>query len=246
MKCVIKQPSYIPWRGFFDQLNRADLFIFFDDAPFDSRSWRNRNQIKTAEGLRWLSVPVFDKGRANEAMPLNQVRINWERNWNQEHFDLIGEAYRTAPYFEQVIQLIEPFYHHRYELLADFTVDYTETLAGCLGISHTRLIRSSSLPGITGQKNERLINMLTRVGADEYLSGPINQDVVDLSLFREAGIKVDFMDFDYPEYPQLYPPFEPQVSVLDLLFMTGPHASDYLRQPGLTKGSPSSEGEFIE
>lgn len=231
MKCVIKQPSYIPWRGFFDQLNRADLFIFYDDVPYDRPSWRNRNQIKTPEGLRWLSVPVIDKNSTTDVPPLHQVRINWERAWNQEHLELMRMSYLDAPFFNQIIQLIEPIYQQRYELLADFTVDFCETLAGCLGISHTRFMRSSGLTGITGQRNERLIQILKRVGADQYISGPSSQDFVDTSLFDKAGITVEFMHYNYPAYSQLYPPYEPHVSILDLLFMTGARAIEYLNQP---------------
>lgn len=58
MSAAILQPSYIPWRGFFHLIQKADTFVFYDDVQYDEHGWRNRNQIKTANGLQWLTIPV--------------------------------------------------------------------------------------------------------------------------------------------------------------------------------------------
>lgn len=229
MKCVILQPSYIPWRGYFDQIYQADTFIFYDDVQYDKHGWRNRNRIKTSQGTRWLTIPVQTKGNVTEHIPINQIKIDWRQPWNRKHWATIQQAYCKAPYFDQYVPLLEPFYRQPTELLADFTIDLTIALAGALGISHTRFLRSSSL-NIGGTKTERLINILTHVGASDYLSGPSAQDYIEPQKFAAAGINLAYIVYNYPEYPQLYPPYDGQVSILDLLFMTGPKALQYIVQ----------------
>ena len=114
------------------------------------------------------------------------------------------------------------------EFLADFTIDFTIALARELGNEHTRFLRSSELAGIDGQKTDRLIQILQVVDATHYISGPSARDYIEKEKFESAGIGLEYMEYNYPEYLQLYPPFDPHVSILDLLFMTGPEAPNYI------------------
>jgi hypothetical protein len=228
MNVVILQPSYIPWRGVFDQIQRADLFIFYDDVQYDKRGWRNRNQIKTSHGRQWLTIPVYSRGAQTQNIPINQIHIAWDGPWNEAHLKAIRHSYSKAPHFDQYLALLETFYRRRDELLADFTIDFSIALARALGNTHTRFMRSSEIAGITGQKTDRLIQILEAVGATHYVSGPSARDYIENEKFDRAGITLEYMQYDYPEYPQLYPPFDPQVSVLDLLFMTGSEAPHYI------------------
>lgn len=229
MKCVILQPSYIPWRGYFHQIDLADLFIFYDDVQYDKHGWRNRNRIKTPEGTRWLTIPVHTAGVIEHHTQINQIRIDWRKPWNQGHLQMIKSAYRKAPFFRPYVPLLEDFFSRTPELLANFTIDLTIALARELGIQHTRFIRSSSLD-VTGSKTDRLVQILKLVGASDYLSGPSARDYIEADKFQAAGISLDYTVYDYPEYPQLYPPYDPQVSILDLLFMTGPDALRYIKK----------------
>jgi hypothetical protein len=227
MNCVILQPSYIPWRGVFEQIYRADLFIFYDDVQYDKHGWRNRNRIKTHQGTQWLTIPVHARGAPAQHTPINQIKIDWRQPWNSKHWSTLQQAYTKAPYFQYYAPLLEDFYHQRPDLLADLTIDLTVALARELGIAHTIFLRSSRL-GVNGDKTGRLVQILKLLGADRYLSGPSAQDYIEKDRFQEAGIHLEFMRYDYPEYPQLYPPFDPQVSILDLLFMTGPEALNHI------------------
>ena len=227
MKCVILQPSYIPWRGVFDQINKADVFVFYDDVQYDKRGWRNRNQIKTPRGRLWLTIPVYSRGAQTEHIPIHQVRIVWEQPWNRDHWKALQHSYAKAPYFDRYADLLERFYTRQDTLLADFTIDFTVALAGELGIRHTRFLRSSELK-VEGQKTDRLIAILKELGADHYISGPSAKDYIEDEKFQAAGIKLEYMVYNYPDYPQLYPPFDPNVSILDLLFTTGPEAPRYI------------------
>lgn len=227
MRCVILQPSYIPWRGYFDQIYKADVFIFYDDVQYDKNGWRNRNRIKTSNGPLWLTIPVLHRGSVIEHTPINEIQIDWSKDWMRKHWLTIRQSYSKAPYFEEYAEILETFYQTRPEFLADFTTDLTIALARTIGIEHTRFVRASSL-GASGQKTERLIELLRKIGADHYISGPSAKDYLEQEKLTENGIGLEWMTYVYPEYAQLYPPFDPQVSILDLLFMTGSQAGRYI------------------
>ncbi len=227
MKCVILQPSYIPWRGYFHQIEKADLFVFYDDVQYDRRGWRNRNKIKTAQGPKWLSIPVYARGVQQSKTAINEIQIVNDDDWNETHWKSIELAYHKAPFFNDYAFLINEFYQRKPTYLADFTIETTIALAYQLGIRNTEFIRSSTLE-VEGSKSERLINILQKVGATHYISGPSAKEYIDEERFKNAGITLEYMSYDYREYPQLHPPYDPQVSVLDLLFMTGPQALSYI------------------
>ena len=230
MNAVILQPSYIPWRGYFDQIRRADLFIFYDDIQYDKRGWRNRNQIKTPRGRQWLTIPVHSRGSQTENIPINQIRIVWDSLWNQDHLKTLRQSYAKAPHFDQYLPLLEKFYQRHDEFLADFTIDLTIAIALELGNKYTRFMRSSELSGIGGHKTERLVQILRSVGATHYISGPSAGDYIEQEKFDEAGITLEYINYNYPEYSQLYPPFDPYVTILDLLFMAGKDAANNFDQ----------------
>jgi hypothetical protein len=228
LKCVILQPSYIPWRGFFHLIQKADTFVFYDDVQYDKRSWRNRNRIKTANGSIWLTIPVFNRGFQLNQTPINEIKINNEEDWAKKHLMSIRYSYAKAPFFKEYFPLIEEFYQNAPASLADFTIDTTVKLANALGITETKFLRSSELQ-VEGQKTDRLIEVLKKVGATHYISGPAARDYIEDDKFSAAGITLEYMNYDYEEYPQLYPPFDGQVSIIDLLFMTGKDAPKYIR-----------------
>jgi hypothetical protein len=227
MNVVILQPSYIPWRGYFDQIRRADLFIYYDDIQYDKHGWRNRNQIKTAQGKQWLTIPVHSHG-VTDGIPIKDVRIDWSKPWAKNHLKALTFAYSKAPYFKKYLPLLDSFYARHDETLADFTIATTEAITRALGILSTRFMRSSEMMGINGQKTDRLIQILSKVGAKHYISGPSARDYIEQDKFDAAGITLEYIKYDYPAYEQFFPPFEPFVSVLDLLFMTGERAFDHI------------------
>lgn len=224
---VILQPSYIPWRGFFDLIHRADVFVFYDDVQYDKRGWRNRNRIKTSEGTQWLTIPVSSKGSRTHGLLLSEAQIIWEQDWARKHWLTLKRSYARAPYFADYAPMLEALYAKRPERLIDFTIELTLALSAALGITKTRFLRSSEL-GVAGAKTERLVRILERVSADQYLSGPSAASYIDTNVFAEATIGLEYMVYDYAPYDQMYPPYDPAVSVLDLLFMRGPEAAAYI------------------
>lgn len=226
MNVVILQPSYIPWRGYFDQIRRADLFIFYDDIQYDKHGWRNRNQIKTHQGKQWLTIPVNSKG-VTSGISIKDVRIDGSKPWAKSHLKSLTISYSKSPYFKSYLPLLESMFERKDEMLADFTIETSILLARELGFTSTRFMRSSELSNIDGQKTDRVINVLKQVGATHYLCGPSASSYMEPEKFATAGISFEYMQYNYPEYSQLHPPYDPFVSILDLLFMTGKDAVKY-------------------
>ena len=229
LNCVILQPSYLPWRGYFHQIQKADVFVFYDDVQVDKHGWRNRNLVKGPNGPQWLSVPILSKG-ATHGLALKDVRIDpSDPTWARKHWQTLKQLYGKMPHFKRYADVLAPFYEDPPELLAELTIDTTVALARAMGLA-PRFVRSSEL-NVEGSKIERLVAITRHVGATHYVTGPSATNYLDEDLFHCAGIDVEYMEYDYPEYKQRFPPFEPQVSIVDLLFAVGPEAPRYIWDP---------------
>ena len=227
MRCVVLQPSYIPWRGYFHQIQKADVFVFYDDVQYDKHGWRNRNRIKTREGTRWLTVPVHTKSHGRTRLRINEIQIDGSTNWAQRHWRSLTQSYGKAPFFGRYAPLLEPIYRDPPACLADLDIALTMILARALGLAGARFVRSSAL-GLSGARMERLVSVLRAVGATRYVSGPAARAYLDEAELAREGIGLEYMRYDYPAYEQLHPPYDPAVSIVDLLFMEGPRAADFI------------------
>jgi hypothetical protein len=207
-------------------MQKADVFVFLDDVQFDKHGWRNRNRIKTAQGTQWLTIPVNSSGTA-AGTTINEVQVCSSNRWHRKHSRTIMQSYSRAPFFSKYWDVLIPLIEKPADLLVDITIPLTIQLAELLGIEDRRFIRSSDL-GCTGAKTERLIEILNSVGATRYISGPSAREYLDETAFARAGIVIEYMTYNYSAYPQLHPPFDSHVSILDLLFMTGPDAPFYI------------------
>ena len=225
-RVAIVQSNYIPWKGYFDLINSVDEFILFDDVQYTVRDWRNRNKIKTSRGVIWLSIPVEVKGRFHQR--IREARVS-DGNWQATHWKSLAQAYSKAPYFARYREHLEALYQGSFSpYLSEINYTFLSTLCLLLGI-HTPLTWSWDYDLVPG-KTERLVSLCQQAGATEYVSGPAAKSYLDETLFAEAEIGVRWMDYsDYPEYHQLFPPFEHAVSVLDLLFNEGPYAWRYMK-----------------
>jgi hypothetical protein len=224
-RVAIVQSSYIPWKGYFDLMRQVDEFILYDDAQYTRRDWRNRNQIKTKDGLLWLTVPVEVKGRFHQSV--KEVTIS-DRGWADRHFKSIMSTYARAPFFRHYRETLEDLYRRAtHPRLSDVNRHFLEGLAPMFGI--TTPIRWSMDYELPQGRVERLVALCERAGATAYLSGPSARAYMDHGLFVQAGIDVSYIDYQsYAAYPQLYPPFVHQVSAIDLLLSLGPGAAGYL------------------
>jgi hypothetical protein len=221
----IIQPNYIPWRGYFDFIREVDVFIFLDDVQFTRRDWRTRNRIKLPDGgTKWLTVPV--KGGRDQL--IHDVRLDNAQNWTRKHWESMRHCYGKSPHFGEYSATLEALYEPgRYERLVDLNVDFTVQVCSWLGLA-PRFLNSSDIHA-EGAKDDRLLSLVEHLGGDVYLSGPAARDYIRPELWSEAGVELRYKDYDgYPAYRQISEPFEPAVTVLDLLFMTGAEAPDYI------------------
>lgn len=228
-RVAIVQSNYIPWKGYFDIINQVDEFILYDDRQYTRRDWRNRNLIKTANGLLWLTIPVRVKGRFEQR--IDETKIS-EPEWAQRHWKTISHAYASAPYFERLRDVFAALYAAPGdEHLSAINRRFLEAICGILGIQ-TRFSWSTEYPAV-GDRTERLVSLCRLAGAQEYLSGPAARAYIEEERFQEAGIALTYMDYSgYPEYSQLHGAFEHGVSIIDLLFNAGPDAPRFMKSFG--------------
>lgn len=226
MKVLISQSNYIPWKGYFDAIQLADVFVMYDDMQYTKRDWRNRNQIKTTNGLQWLSIPVKVKGKFWQK--INEVEV-LDQYWSEKHWKTVVQNYRKAPCFQEYGPVFEALYQSATDpLLSKINYRFLKAIAEILGI--TTQFRWSSEFDLQGDKTEKLLNICKDLKATHYLSGPAAKNYLEVDLFQDNGIEVTWMDYSgYPEYPQLFGPFSHNVTILDLLFNTGSAATSYMK-----------------
>jgi hypothetical protein len=225
MRIAIIQSCYIPWKGFFDLIGQCDEYVIYDGVQYVKRHWHNRNRIKTANGLEWLTIPVVTKGRFEQ--PIDQVEI--EKPWADRHWRALELAYNRAPFFAPFAPTVKNWYERadKQARLTDVNEIFLRGIAELLHL-RTRIVRDTAYPA-QGAKTERLLAIAGAAGADRYLSGPSAQEYFDEPLFTAAGITPEWMSYQgYPQYPQLHGDFDHAVTALDLLFNTGPDAPRYL------------------
>ncbi len=227
-KIAVVQSNYIPWKGYFDLIRSVDAFVLYDDVQYTRSDWRNRNQIKTAQGEHWLSIPVKKKGLLGQL--INEVQIS-DPGWAAAHWKTIEQSYRRAACFSRMESPIRALYEQAADLTHLSAINHLFIAGLCPLLDiHTPLYRSEDLGGVEG-RNERLIHLCGALGANEYLSGPAASHYLDEAAFAAHGITVAYMSYaGYPEYPQVYGEFQHALSVIDLLFNTGADASAYLKK----------------
>jgi hypothetical protein len=223
-KVAILQSNYIPWKGYFDLMRSVDEFVILDEVQFTQQDWRNRNIIKTQQGLQWLTIPVKTQGKQK----INQVQVG-KSGWHIRHWKTVSQNLRRAAYFEQYESELHQALSTAGELqfISQINLHFLTVIMRWLGIQ-TKLTDSTAYSA-PDERTERLVSICLQAGAAKYVSGPAAKNYLDEERFNRRGIAVHWFDYDgYPEYPQLYGPFEHQVTVLDLILNTGPEASRYL------------------
>jgi WbqC-like protein family len=223
-KVVILQSNYIPWKGYFDLIHDADTFIFYDDVQYTKNDWRNRNKIMMASGPKWLTIPTgTDANRL-----ICEVMLE-DSSWQAKHWESIRQSYRRAPFFKLYSPVFEDIYLSRkWTSLSELNQHMIRMIsADLLGIDVK--FDDSRNYTLQGHRLERLLDLVTQSGATHYISGPAARSYIDVPRFADIGVELEWKEYpDYPVYPQTSLPFEHGVSILDLLFNTGPQAPDVI------------------
>lgn len=223
-KVVVLQSNYIPWKGYFDLIHDADVFIFYDDVQFTKNDWRNRNKIKCPQGTQWLSIPVGTEKNRH----ICEVTLN-EKNWQKTHWETIRQQYGKCEYFSRYQPFFEQiFLHTEWTNLSSLNQQLIKKISSQILCIETEFGDSRAFE-LTGQKQDRLLDLLKQTKATHYISGPAAKSYIDEFAFDAAGINLIWKDYaGYPEYNQKHAPFEHGVSILDLIFNEGPNSSRYI------------------
>ena len=221
---AISQSNYIPWKGYFDIIAKADEFIIYDEAQFTKNDWRNRNKIKTPNGLQWLTIPVHGSTQKK----INEVKIA-QSDWNRDHLKTIHQFYKNAEGYDTFAAWLKDVYERAdFEFLSDINIFFIKEINQVLGI-HTPIKKSKDYE-FEGDPTQKVISLCKQSQADIYLSGPAAKSYLEISKFEEAGIKIEWMNYsNYQEYSQYYGSFSHQVSILDLILNTGKGANNFLK-----------------
>lgn len=226
---VILQSCYIPWKGFFDLMDRADEFMLFDDVQFTRRDWRNRNLIKTPTGANWLTIPVIQKG--NYFQSINNTKVT-DNNWASKHWKSISLNYAKAPFFHEYKSIIEELYQacESEEYISQINYKFIVKIAELLGINAKVTWSTDYAVDCELKRTERLLALCEKAHATDYLSGPSAKNYIDENLFSQKKINVRYIDYSsYKPYPQLFDGFIPNVTILDVLFNTGHDAYSFIK-----------------
>jgi hypothetical protein len=222
MKVGVIQSNYIPWRGYFDFISSVDRFVIYDDVQYSKGSWRNRNQLRYPDGLKWITLPV----KVNLGMNINEVKLK-DDSWRKSHKDQLKASLGKTPHFKDVMAIWEQASEINSEYLTEINISFIKTICTYLGIK-TEIVRSEPYQ-LSGTKTERLMELFTKLGATKYLSGPAAESYLDLDLFRKNNIDLYYKAYDYKPYAQQFPGFEPAVTVLDLIANLGQESVNFFK-----------------
>jgi hypothetical protein len=219
------QPSFLPWLGYLEQMDAADVFVYLDNVKYTRQDWRNRNRFLTANGEPgYLTVPVRD---GSDDQLIKDVLIADEPRWRQKMLNKLNAWYARAPHAKRYLHRIGDILDRGHEHLVDLNYDLMDFLVQAYGIS-TPTRRASKLPPAGTDKNQRLIDLCLHHKATVLYDGAAAADFIDPALFRDAGITVIFQNYQSKPYQQGAYPFVSHMSSLDTLLWCGEAAREIL------------------
>ena len=227
-KTFIQQPTYLPWVGYFEQIDYVDVFVFFDDVEYVKRSWQNRNRIKTPHGELILAVPVLTSGRSGQC--IRDVEIVYDNDWVKKHVRTIELNYQKARYFGEYWDGIKAIIENKYERLCDLNCDLIRVISKQLNID-TKFTRSSELNINITHLEKRVVEICKYLNSHYLYDGTRIKEFMLPEHFIEAAIAVELQDYNCRPYSQLWgDEFVPYLSILDLLFNEGPNSLSIIRE----------------
>lgn len=224
MLVTIHQPQFMPWLGYFDKMDQADRFVLLDTVQYKKNEWQNRNRLKTAQGPKWLTVPVRFRFPAR----IDEVTVNNDAPWRHKHLQALQSNYAKASFHEMHAPSLAELYEAEVGLLRDVNEATINWLATRLDVD-TECCRASVLPVREEEPTQRLIDICRHLGASAYLSGAEGRNYLDCDRFSAAGIEVIFQQYEPQTYPQLFGEFYSHLSALDLVLNCGPSSASILR-----------------
>lgn len=225
---AIHQSQFLPWVPYFFKLLKSDSFVVLDHVQYQKNGVQNRNQIKTPQGPKWLTVPV----RAGLGTPINKVEVLGDKPFAKIRKTL-EMNYAKGPFRNETMAALEGVLHQGPRMLHELNHGLFTSI--CRAIDLERPCYLSGEMGLSAAKDDLVIEIIKSLGESEYLSGKGALKYMDLSKFARAGIDVYVLDFDYAEYTQLWSKgqgFVPGLSIVDLMFNCLPECMSYISENG--------------
>lgn len=224
--CIITQSNYIPWKGYFDSINSVDTFVIYDDMQYTKRDWRNRNYIKTPQGLKWLSIPVEVSGKFHQK--INETLII-DKSWNRSHLESIKQNYKNASCYKENKDWLENLYMScNFDKLTEVNEFFLKEIGVYLDIK-TEYRRSEEF-SMSEERTQKMVDICLQLRADSYYTGPSAKDYIIEEMFTGQGISLNYFDYSgYPEYIQLHGNFEHGVSIIDMILNLGKETKQYMK-----------------
>jgi len=211
---AVHQPNYLPYLGFFHKMNRADVFVLYDTAEYSKNGLTNRNRIKTANGVQWLTVPV----QKASSRPIKDVEIA-SGVWAMKHAKSLQANYQRARYFSTYFPELKSILMREWANVSSLNAALIECLRRWLSIETTLVLASTLPPPQEDDATEKILHITQACGGSVYLSGPRGKDYLDTGKFRDIRLEYDV--FHPRPYPQLHGAFIPNLSAVDALFNCG-------------------------
>jgi hypothetical protein len=225
---VISQPFFFPWVGLFEQIRLADVYVHYDDVAFSKGSFVNRVQLKTAHGPEWMTVPLRSR-RLGQL--INELVADDQQDWRGRHLTRLEQLYRAAPFRDEMLEIVASLYQRPVPRLSDLLVAAIQAVCRYFGLAtHTQCVQSSTL-GIGSRSSQRVLDVVRRFGGERYVTGHGARNYLDHKTLEEAGVSVEYMDYQRRPYPQQFGSFDPYVSILDLIANVGRTGIDYINSP---------------
>ncbi len=223
---IITQSNYIPWKGYFDSINQVDVFVIYDDMQYTKRDWRNRNYIKTPQGLKWLSIPVEVSGKFTQK--INETLIS-DKSWNRSHWESIKQNYKDAACYKDNKDWVEALYMNcNFDKLTDVNEYFLKAIGDYLGI--TTVYRRSEEFVLCEDRTQKMVDICVELGVTHYYTGPNAKQYIEENKFNDKGVQLSYFDYSgYKEYPQLHGQFEHSVSIIDMIFNLGKETNNYMK-----------------
>lgn len=217
-KVVVLQPMFLPWIGVFEQIKLSDVYVHFDDVQYPiGRSFMNRVQIKTCQGIQWLTAPVKRKG----IQSIESVVFDNSQNWKEKHLRTIRESYKKAKNFEEMMDIVEEIYSIKTENICEFNINSIELISKYFEIQ-TEFKRASELNVLKNvNASEKLVDIVKKNKGNIYITGHGAKNYIDYDLFEKNGLNIEYMEYRCNKYIQLYGEFSPYVSIIDLIANEG-------------------------
>jgi len=222
MKIAIHQPNFLPWLGYFYKMVNCDIFIILDNVQYEKNGLTNRTKIKTSQGPLWLTLPV----KRNFPQIINEVELVDFPKQKEKIIKTLELNYQKSKYFNFLFPELKEILKKDWKYLSKLNIELIKLIKEKLKIK-TRLEIASNYD-VFGKSTDLLINLSKNFNADTYLSGQGGRRYQNEKKFNLAKIKLEYVNFTPPIYPQLWGDFISKLSIVDLLFNCGPQSINFL------------------